>query len=177
MICTGVPDLRRIHAALEAINRGLSQAGSDSIRRTNIASAEAQKHLRDWFQGLAGLVGQTTLDSYLNELENASTDHLSDSHLHAIGPRRVTALTVGVPYGFVRRREFAWKDKAIGHLVGDKNLMLLTELYVEGIELKYASINLVFDPGYFRTLETANVAKELHEHYSHSIIAQGIRRA
>jgi hypothetical protein len=179
LVCTNAPDLDRIEIALKAINTALGQTGGlaaeQSILNPHAPSASSQKRFRDWFRNLGGLVGPAAVEGCICELEAAATVHLSDEQLKAIGSRRVTALTAGVPYNFVNRGEYTWKNKPVGHLTGDKSLVLLTELWEleESQKHNYVSINLVFDPGYFQTTETENVVQELHRHHSHSIVLDG----
>jgi hypothetical protein len=156
---------------LKAINSALGRTaglgGEEPTLNPHAPSVESQKRFRDWFRLRGDAIGSTAVDIWIRELEAASTDHLSALQLEAIGSRRVTAFTVGVPYNFVNRGTYNWQDKPIGYLINDKSLALLTELWSakENSEHSYTCVSLIFDPGYFATQEANNVDRELRRHH------------
>jgi hypothetical protein len=174
LVCVDAPDLERIQRSVDAINAakgGTSDANFEELVFAPSQHSSPNKGLREWLPNLTGFLGSKSIHHLVRELEDATTGHLSDEQLKMVGSRRLTTFTIGVPYNFVSRGSVSWKNKAIGHLTGDKSLNLLTELLITerpgGIGL------IVFDPGYFETDETANAIGELSRHSAHSIVLDG----
>ncbi|MEU7531796.1 tetratricopeptide repeat protein [Saccharothrix sp. NPDC042600] len=78
-------------------------------------------------------------------LEAVVTAQVPAEVVEAVGDRRLTAFTTGLPYSFVRTDDANWTRKPIGHVVADPTLVVLTELYGEGAAREPGAFSLVFD--------------------------------
>ncbi|QKK30511.1 CHAT domain-containing protein [Rhizobium indicum] len=179
LICAPPPNLDKITGAIQEINIALGGQSATTIEDMVFlaSSPEAsdslsrKKNLFDWVPGVARAFGFSSVKGSIRKLEIATSAHLSENLLETIGSRRVTALTVGAPYNFIKVGKYDWSKKPIGHLSGDVSLNLMTEIY--GNHKNDVSFNLVLDPGYFQTEETKNVTEELGAHGGHSIVLSG----
>ncbi|MFI9812223.1 tetratricopeptide repeat protein [Saccharothrix variisporea] len=78
-------------------------------------------------------------------LEAVVTAQVPAEVVHAVGDRRLTAFTTGLPYSFVRTDDANWTRKPIGHVAADPTLVVLTELYGEGAAREPGAFSLLFD--------------------------------
>ncbi|GAA0211822.1 hypothetical protein GCM10010492_07090 [Saccharothrix mutabilis subsp. mutabilis] len=78
-------------------------------------------------------------------LEAVVTAQVPAEVVDAVGDRRLTAFTTGLPYSFVRTDDANWTRKPIGHVAADPTLVVLTELYGEGAAREAGAFSLVFD--------------------------------
>ncbi|MEU4769302.1 tetratricopeptide repeat protein [Actinosynnema sp. NPDC023794] len=106
-------------------------------------------------------------------IETAVTSQVPAEVITAVGDRRLTAFTTGLPYSFVRTADADWSGKPIGHVAADPTLVVLTEVGSSDVTDRKAAFSLVFDPGYFRTSETEDVMRQVGGHFTHSILLDG----
>lgn len=106
----------------------------------------------------------------LSEIEIAVSAQIPDYVMSAVADRRLTVFTTGLPYSFVKKNGINWSDKAIGHIISDASLIILSEIYQQGAARSSTTFNLIFDPGFFRTSETEDVFRSLERHFTHSIL-------
>jgi tetratricopeptide (TPR) repeat protein len=109
----------------------------------------------------------------IRQIQDAVTSQIPARVLENVGPRRLTAFTVGVPYSFVHSGTVDWSSKPIGHLPGDASLIVLSEVYLEGAPRSPVTFNLVFDTEQFETSETQDVLESLARHFTHTILLRG----
>lgn len=106
-------------------------------------------------------------------IERVVTAQVPAAAVQAVGHRRLTAFTAGLPYSFVRTESTDWSDKPIGHVAADPLLTILAELCAAGAQRPPATFSLLFDPGFFDTSETAGVHRAAAQHYTHPIVLEG----
>lgn len=106
-------------------------------------------------------------------IERAVTAQVPASVVDAVGDRRVTAFTAGLPYSFVHTDAADWSAKPIGHVATDPLLITLAELCAAGSQRPQATFSLLFDPGFFDTSETVDVLQAVNRHYTHAIVMDG----
>lgn len=106
----------------------------------------------------------------LAEVESAVTTQVPPATIAAVGGRRLTAFTTGIPYSFVRTDTADWSRKPIGHVATDAVLIILNELYGAAAPQPAAAFSLVFDPGFFRVSETKDVMRAIGTHLTHPIL-------
>lgn len=104
------------------------------------------------------------------ELESAVATQVPPATIAAVGGRRLTAFTTGIPYAFVRTDTADWSRKPIGHVATDAILIILNELYGAVAPQSAAAFSLVFDPGFFRVSETKDVMRAIGAHLTHPIL-------
>ncbi|MBT2543594.1 tetratricopeptide repeat protein [Streptomyces sp. ISL-44] len=107
------------------------------------------------------------------ETETAVTAQVPQATIDAVGERRLTAFTTGLPYSFVRTGTANWSRKPIGHVAADAALIVLTELYAAGVERQAGTFSLVLDPEFFRASETEDVLRSVGAHFTHPILLNG----
>ena len=101
--------------------------------------------------------------------EEAVTRAVPRDVVEQVGDLPLTAITDGVPYGFVKTKAADWSRKPIGHITGDIGLLLLTELF--GPTLRHdIGFNVIFDPGFFETTETKDVIATLGARLAYSLV-------
>ncbi|WP_157767592.1 hypothetical protein [Actinosynnema pretiosum] len=81
-------------------------------------------------------------------VESVVTAQVPADAVHAVGERRLTAFTAGLPYPFVRTATGSWARKPIGHVTTDPALVVLTELHREGACRPRGAFALLVDPGF-----------------------------
>lgn len=106
----------------------------------------------------------------LKDIETTVSAQVPDYVLSGVGDRNLTVFTTGMPYSFVNKKSIDWSDKAIGHVVSDASLIILSEIYNKGAVRSPITFNLIFDPGFFQTSETNDVLRTLERHFTHSIL-------
>ncbi|MGW4645416.1 hypothetical protein [Kitasatospora sp. NPDC004289] len=147
LVVTPQPDLTDVRSAIEERQRRITargRRGSEDDERSALG-----RKLGRW-------PGFGALNPY-RELERAVTAQVPPAAVSAVGPRRLTAFTTGLPYSFVRNENADWARKPIGHVAADPLLIILNELYSEGLDRAPATFSLVFDPGFFKASETRDV--------------------
>ncbi|QFZ21749.1 tetratricopeptide repeat protein [Saccharothrix syringae] len=100
-------------------------------------------------------------------VEAVVTAQVPAEAVDAVGDRRLTAFTTGLPYPFVRTEGANWARKPIGHVVADPLLVVLTELHRAGVAREPGAFSLVFDSGAFRELPETTASLG---HHTHSIV-------
>ena len=108
----------------------------------------------------------------LTDIEAAVSAQVPEYVLSGVGDRSLTVFTTGLPYSFVKKNGVDWSDKAIGHIVSDASLIILSEIYGKGSVRSPITFNLIFDPGFFQTSETDDVLRMLEQHFTCSILLQ-----
>lgn len=108
----------------------------------------------------------------LDRLAQAVTDAVPQQVPQIVGAAPLTALTGGIPYRFVRHAGGDWADKPIGHIVGDRALLLLNVLHPPAIDAA-ATFDMLFDPGFFDTEETRDVLNALAGRRSYALVLRG----
>jgi tetratricopeptide (TPR) repeat protein len=160
---TPAPDLGAVREAVAAYDERI--LGSAARRRDD-------EYLRDgWFT-------LTSVRDHIDRLgpnrfealEQAVTAQVPAAAVELVGDRRLTAFTAGLPYPFVRTGSVDWSGKPIGHVTGDPLLIILGELCAAGAQRPQATFSVVFDPGFFETSETQDVARSVDRHYTHPIL-------
>ncbi len=131
------------------------------------------KNGRGIFDGIRSRIsGESRRDQFV-EIEAAVTAQVPHTAVREVGDRRLTAFTIGLPYSFVKTIDDDWSRKPIGHVAADPTLIILNEIFSTSVELIPAAVSLIFDPGYFRTSETADVMRQVSSHFTHSILLDG----
>ncbi|MFI9008434.1 hypothetical protein ACIGNX_14510 [Actinosynnema sp. NPDC053489] len=80
-------------------------------------------------------------------VEAVVTAQVPPEAVAAVGDRRLTAFTTGLPYSFVRTGDVNWARKPIGHVVADPTLVVLTELHRAGAAREPGAFSLLVDAG------------------------------
>ncbi len=105
-------------------------------------------------------------------VEAVVTAQVPASAVAAVGERRLTAFTAGLPYSFVHAGEANWTRKPIGHVVADPTLVVLTELYGAGVARQAGTFSLVFDGGSYRAVDSSEPVHRVG-HFTHPIVLSG----
>ncbi|MBY8849163.1 tetratricopeptide repeat protein [Saccharothrix longispora] len=103
-------------------------------------------------------------------VEAAVTAQVPREAVEAVGERRLTAFTTGLPYPFVRTADVNWARKPVGHVVADPALVVLTELHRAGVAREPAAFGVVLDPGAFAELPGTTAPTG---HHTHPIVRSG----
>lgn len=162
LVVTPPPDLEPIQRAVDEQQRRIT-AGARADEEAK--GGDNGGRLRRWLS--------TDGRRPYRALEEAVTAQVPPAALAAVGERRLTAFTTGVPYSFVRSADTDWSRKPIGHVAADPALIILNELYSEGIERSAGTFSLVFDPGFFQVSETEDVMRSVGGHFTHPILLPG----
>ncbi|MEJ2854415.1 MULTISPECIES: tetratricopeptide repeat protein [unclassified Saccharothrix] len=101
-------------------------------------------------------------------LEAVVTAQVPARVVHAVGDRRLTAFTTGLPYTFVRTDDANWTRKPIGHVAADPTLVVLTELYGEGAAREPGAFSLLFDTTAPPEADGSSVG-----HFTHPLVLSG----
>jgi tetratricopeptide (TPR) repeat protein len=88
----------------------------------------------------------------------------------AVGHSALTVFGGGLPYSFVKQGAVDWTDKAIGHVISDPDLVIMSELLNSGAIRPIVSFNVIIDPGFFRYSETDVVSEALKARPAKSLI-------
>ncbi|MGW2485818.1 hypothetical protein ACWCV9_01180 [Streptomyces sp. NPDC001606] len=163
LVITPPPDLAPVRAAVDAQQRRIT--GSPRALDAGTEEADRGGKLRRWLS--------TGLRNPYRALEAAVTAQVAPSLISAVGDRRLTAFTTGMPYSFVRTQEADWSRKPIGHVAADPALIILNEIYSAGIARSAGTFSLVFDPGFFQASETEDVMGSMGGHFTHPILLPG----
>ncbi|MEH0433827.1 tetratricopeptide repeat protein [Streptomyces stelliscabiei] len=158
LVVTSPPDLTDSRRAIDERQRRIVARGR--LRNEGKGSAVGRR-LRRWFAR-----------NPCRDLERAVTAQVPPAAVAAVGRRRLTAFTTGLPYSFVRTEDVDWARKPIGHVAADPLLIILNEVYSEGVERAVATFSLVFDPGFFEVSETEDVMAA-SRHVNHPIRVPG----
>ncbi|WP_035803312.1 anti-sigma factor [Kitasatospora mediocidica] len=164
LVVTPPPDLAPVREAVAARQQRVTAAA----RAADDADARRS--------GLVGKLRRRLLDGGRGpyaELEAAVTGQVPAAAIDAVGERRLTAFTTGLPYAFVRTATADWSQKPIGHVAADAVLIILNELYVAGAERPKGAFSLIFDPGFFKVSETKDVVRAVGTHFTHPILLSG----
>jgi len=115
----------------------------------------------------------------LRQLERAVTDAVPQTVIDAVGDRALTAMTIGVPYSFVRSASHDWSRKPIGHLAADPAVILTSDLFALPTLAQRLDVgfSLLFDPGFFQTDEGQRVLTELQGRVSLPVALTGAASA
>ncbi|MET8448059.1 tetratricopeptide repeat protein [Streptomyces sp. NPDC005209] len=165
---------RRITAtgrAIDAANRGEEDEGARG-GGADVEAGGVQGRGVAFASGLRRWLPYPGRNPY-RRLEEAVTAQVPNAAVAAVGERRLTAFTTGLPYSFVRTPQADWSRKPIGHVAADPALIVLNELYSEGIERSPGAFSLVFDPGFFKVSETEDVMRSVGGHFTHPILLPG----
>ncbi|MGM1059217.1 hypothetical protein [Saccharothrix sp. Mg75] len=103
-------------------------------------------------------------------VEAVVTAQVPEEAVEAVGERRLTAFTTGLPYPFVRTADVNWARKPVGHVVADPTLVVLTELHRAGVAREPAAFSVVVDPGAFTELPATTASLG---HHTHPIVLPG----
>lgn len=160
------PDLEQIQAAVDEQQRRIVHASRAADR--DLRGTAFLETVRRVLSGEGRNMHRT--------LEEVVTAQVPQSAIAAVGDRRLTAFTSGVPYNFVRTGPISWAQKVIGHVPSDPDLIILNELYSEGAERSAGAFGLVFDAGFFDTSETDDVVAAVRAHSTHPILLTGSER-
>jgi tetratricopeptide (TPR) repeat protein len=160
------PDLTDVQRVVDDYQRRITGA-VEPVRWTDGSAEEA----RGLFDRLWRAVSGRSMS--FTALEEAVTKQVPAQAIAAVGDRSLTAFTAGLPYSFVRTETSDWSRKPIGHVAADADLVILNELYSEGVERSAAAFTIVVDPGFFRVSETPDVLKAVDEHFTHPILLSG----
>ncbi|MGW2959285.1 hypothetical protein ACWDGI_12475 [Streptomyces sp. NPDC001220] len=162
LVVTPPPDLEPVRRAVDEQQRRIT-AGARLHEETR--GDDVGGRLRRWLS--------TGGRNRYRALEEAVTAQVPPAALASVGERRLTAFTTGLPYSFVRSAQADWSRKPIGHVAADPVLIILNEVYGEGIERSAGTFSLVFDPGFFRVSETEDVMRSVGGHFTHPILLPG----
>ncbi|MFF4533761.1 hypothetical protein ACFY1P_31385 [Streptomyces sp. NPDC001407] len=165
----------RLDAVQEAVG-----AYQDRVLRAAGAARDASDvpDLQQDAEAMGGLTAAHRLLSLsgrnrFKSIERAVTAQVPPAVVDAVGNRRLTAFTAGMPYSFVRTDAADWSTKPIGHVAADPLLTILAELCAAGAQRPQATFSLLFDPGFFDTSETGSVHQAVERHYTHPIVLAG----
>ncbi|MER6980424.1 hypothetical protein ABT317_26505, partial [Streptomyces carpinensis] len=165
LVVTPPPDLEPVRRAVDEQQRRITASGRAVDEEAEETRGDAGGRLRRWLS--------TGGRNPYRALEEAVTAQVPPAAVTAVGERRLTAFTTGLPYSFVRSAEADWSRKPIGHVAADPVLIILNEVYSEGIERSAGTFSLVFDPGFFRVSETEDVMRSVGGHFTHPILLPG----
>lgn len=104
--------------------------------------------------------------------EHAVTSTVPSEVVEAVGERRLTAVTSGIPYQFIKTATTDWSLKPIGHIAGDISLLFSMAMSSDLKDPSEIGLNLLFDPGQFDTRETKYVLSELKPNRSRTLLLQ-----
>lgn len=168
-------DTARIDAALAAVDeaRAVASQHAQTLLGAGLGPQGPAAPDRPKFIGdlLDWVRAQRT--GALDAVAQAVSDALPREVSALVGKAAVTVLTSGVPYRFVRHGLKNWADKSIGHVVGDRALLLLGALHPRPPP-PMATFDMLFDPGFFDdTDETRHVINALSSRRSYALVLQG----
>jgi hypothetical protein len=106
----------------------------------------------------------------LQKIELAVSAHVPPELVDAVGARPLTAFTSGIPYTFVRNSDHDWSTKPIGHVATDGRLMVATHVWLGTQTPAKAPFAAIFDPGFFETSESRDVAAAMDRQSAHPIV-------
>lgn len=135
LITTPVPDLTEVHRVIAE--------EQDRVTAAARAIGDAVKGI-GFVEALWRYLSTGEHDPFA-ALEAVVTAQVPAEVIDAVGDRRLTAFTTGLPYSFVRTDDVNWTRKPVGHVAADPTLVVLTELYGEGTAREPGAFSLVFD--------------------------------
>ncbi|HEX3443639.1 MAG TPA: hypothetical protein VHS80_02920, partial [Chthoniobacterales bacterium] len=144
-----------------------NKAPDDKGSRSPPHADEKSGHMADLLWTFLSNSGRT--EPYA-EIEAAVSVQVPSSLPESVGGRRLTVFTKGLPYSFFNPPGTEWSRKPIGHVVGDPALIVLSEIYANGLDRPEAAFSAVFDPGFFRTSETKDVLASIRLHFTHPMV-------
>lgn len=118
--------------------------------------------LREFFFGDADTADR------IRQIEHAVSAMVPDHVVEAVGNLDLTVFTSGLPYNFVRKGKVDWSSKTIGHVAGDKSLLILTEMCWTSRSAD-VGFTLLFDPVEFGA-ETRDVLEVLKTRRSYPLV-------
>ncbi|MFI2765243.1 tetratricopeptide repeat protein [Streptomyces echinatus] len=168
LVPTPPPRLDAVNEAVAAYQQQVL-ASADLQRGARDAPVAEDTKARDSLTAVRRLLPRSGRNKFTS-IEQAVTAQVPASVVEAVGCRRLTAFTAGLPYSFVHTDTANWSDKPIGHVATDPLLIILAELCAAGAQRPPATFSLLFDPGFFDTSETDSVLHSLDRHYTHPIV-------
>ena len=109
----------------------------------------------------------------LSAVRAAASGAIDEEVVHSVRDRGVTIFCGQTPYTMIRKADSDWSRKPVGHVTGDKCLLLFNELFPSPRNPDLEAFNLVIDAGNFDTDETGSVLAELDHHGAHTILLEG----
>ena len=174
VLAYAAPDRKAIDAAIDAVEQ---QRQDDSKHVQSLASAASANDTTEQPK----LIGQ--LRRWLASRRTGSLEAVAQAVSQAVpaqvpalvGNAAVTVMTDGIPYRFLRMAGMQgdWADKPIGHISGDRALLMLNALHPPPPEA-VGTFDMMFDPGFFKeTAETRDVLNALVGRRSCALVLQG----
>ncbi|NVK79393.1 CHAT domain-containing protein [Streptomyces morookaense] len=147
LVITLCPDTDLVDQTIRRDKEVLSRAAAAADKHGDgpepPQAEEAGETTRGWVStNVSNLVNR----QMLARIERAVTSQVPEEALRAVGERRLTAFTAGVPYTFVNAPGHDWSSKPIGHVIADPDLIVLRELVHLADPASGGALTAVFDP-------------------------------
>ncbi|MEU3645213.1 hypothetical protein AB0E59_17655 [Lentzea sp. NPDC034063] len=160
LVVTPEPSLAAVRAAIAAQQHRIIAAAR--------AHDEGDRGLAEVLRRILGAGRQG-----FAEIEEVVTAQVPAEVVAAVGDRRLTAFTTGLPYSFVRTDHADWSRKPIGHVAEDPVLIVLNEIFSAAFERADVMFGLILDTGYFRTTETKDVVRAMEASAVYPLVLNG----
>ena len=171
VVAYAAPDRKAIDAAIDAVEQQRQDDSKHAQSQANTASnGKAADHpkligeIRRWFASRrAGSLEAVALA--VSRAVPAQVPAL-------VGDAAVTVMTDGIPYRFLRvgGMQGDWAEKPVGHISGDRALLMLNALHPPPPEA-VGTFDMMFDPGFFEeTAETRDVLNALAGRRSYALV-------
>lgn len=158
-------------------DRRLNQRELDilaSIRTNGVEYIEKIKFSADELLSLfRRLLAPEDHEKPLRAVQAAASSAIDEEVIRSVRDRGVTVFCAQTPYTMIRKAGSDWSRKPVGHVTGDKCLLLFNELFPSPRDPDLEAFNLVIDAGDFNTDETRSVLAELDHHGAHTILLEG----
>ena len=128
----------------------------------------SQSRFMTALQRLISGVPRSALDAIVKEVSAVVPAEV----VQAVGDRNLTVLTAGMPYSFVWRNGADWREKAIGHVTGDRSILLLNDQFPNQ-KTAPTAIDVLFDPVLMETEETIFILNALQGRASYCLLLDG----
>jgi tetratricopeptide (TPR) repeat protein len=145
-------------AILDSMAEAGSHTETEDIPKVSLAECIKRYIFGDW-RGDA-----------MHQIELAVSANVPPKLIDAVGDRPLTAFTSGIPYTFVRNSGRDWSTKPIGHISFDGPLIVATHVWVSTQTAPKSPFAAIFDPGFFETTETRDVAAVMDRQFAYPIV-------